>query len=208
MLEKIKQYIVNFYNQHKTLTIAVSVIFLLIIGYLSYQLLNKHKNATYEAQEQAETVQGVQIAADNAHVKILQSQLDEAKNQIAALKNRKPDAVVQTVVKEVPVIIEKERDKAKADFAIITNPKEPNKKVDLGDYKQTDPIVLNQYNVHAYKKVLRGITYYPKQINDWQPQEITVDWSRKITRDGKYVGIAAGYDFEQDKAKIGVRVTF
>ncbi|SPF43278.1 hypothetical protein SBF1_280001 [Candidatus Desulfosporosinus infrequens] len=38
--------------------------------------------------------------------------------------------------------------------------------------------------------------------------EVTVDISRKISEDGKYIGIIGGYDFDNKRAKIGLRLTF
>jgi hypothetical protein len=38
--------------------------------------------------------------------------------------------------------------------------------------------------------------------------EITGDVSRKISNDGKYLGVAGGYDFDNKKAKLGLRYSF
>ena len=32
--------------------------------------------------------------------------------------------------------------------------------------------------------------------------------SRRITKDGKYIGVVAGYDFKYDHAKAGLRYSF
>lgn len=186
----------------------LGMLFAVILGFLLWQYFHQPKPVTYESQQTAETPAGVKDAADAAHIKMLQGQLTDAAKQIAKLQNQKPDTVTHTIVKEVPVVVERERQSAKADFAIVTDPKHPDKKVDLGAYKETEPIVLNQYNVQAYKKILRGINYYPKSIDDWTPQEITADWSRKISNDGKYLGVAAEYEFDKNRTKLGVRVTF
>lgn len=42
---------------------------------------------------------------------------------------------LHTIVKEIPVLSKQEMYKAGADFAIVTNPKEADKTVNLGDYK-------------------------------------------------------------------------
>lgn len=160
------------------------------------------------SQDDAETPVGVSQAAQQATVTLSQSQLDEAARQIAEMKNQQPATVTQTVVKKAPVVVERERKKAGADFAIVTDPKNPDKRVDLSQYDQETPIQLNQYNVKAYRKVIRGVTYYPQSATDWQPKEISVDLSRRITDDGQYIGVVVGYDFDRDKAKVGLRFTF
>lgn len=100
-----------------------------------------------------------------------------------------------------------------ADFAIITNPAEPTKKVDLKEVAKlpdATTVNLSQYNVFAYKKILKGMNLYPKfeGVKPVGLSEITGDISRKISKDGKYIGITAGFQFEDKKTKLGLRVTF
>lgn len=35
--------------------------------------------------------------------------------------------------------------------------------------------------------------------------EVTADINRRVTKGGKYIGIAAGYDFKHDYGKVGIR---
>ncbi len=191
-------------------TIAIWAMALLFLGgYLIYEyFFAKPQLDTYESQQQAETSQGVKEAANNAHVDMLQSQLDEAAKQIAALKNKGPDTITHTVVQQVPVVVEKERQKSGADFVIITNPKNPDQKVDLSQYKENDPIVLNQYNVHAYKKILRQVDYAPKNVDNWTPAEVGYSVSRKISNDGKYLGVAVDHNFDNKKTIVKLRYTY
>jgi hypothetical protein len=72
------------------------------------------------------------------------------------------------------------------------------------------PVTLNQYNVFAYKKVIRGIDVYPSftGITPTGISEVTYDVSRKITNDGKYLGVVGGYDYDSERVKIGLRYTF
>lgn len=119
------------------------------------------------SQQQAETPVGVELAAQNAKVKMLQSQLDDAAKQIAALKNKPLDTIVKTVPVEVVKTVEVERKKSGADFSILTDPNNPDNQVDLNEVEQlpeNTTVTLNQYNVHAYKKVIRQIEIAP----DWQ----------------------------------------
>ncbi|WP_028972419.1 hypothetical protein, partial [Sporomusa ovata] len=143
------------------------------------------------------------------------SQLNEAAQQIAELKNKPPDTIIQTVPVEVIKTVEVERQKSGADFAIVTNLVNLDKQVNLQEVASLPadtPVTLKQYNVFAYKKVIRGVNVY----SDWSKaaqgkfkiDEVTADVSRRITKDGKYIGIVAGYDFKYDHAKAGIRYSF
>lgn len=196
----------------RPILITVCIIAFSIGGYFIWQYF-KAQPVTGESQKQAETPEGVEKAAHNAQIKMYQEQLEEAAKQIASLKNKPPDRIIKTVPVEVVKTVEIEREKRGADFAIVTNPKQPDKTVDLKEIEKlpSDTSVnLNQYNVFAYKKVVRGINVYPKfeGIKPVGVSEITVDVSRKISNDGKYIGVVGGYDFDHKKVKAGIRFTF
>ncbi|CQR71396.1 hypothetical protein SOV_17490 [Sporomusa ovata DSM 2662] len=195
--------------------ILLGVVLLLVACWLLYQYFHQPQPVTVESQQLAETPAGVDLAAKNAHIDMLQSQLNEAAQQIAELKNKPPDTIIQTVPVEVIKTVEVERQKSGANFAIVTDPKQPDKQVDLKEVEKLPTetsVTLNQYNVFAYKKVIRGVNVYP----DWSEvvrgnfkiDEVTADVSRRITKDGKYIGVVAGYDFKHDHAKAGLRYLF
>lgn len=191
------------------------VLALLVFGYFAWQHFHPPQAITGESQQQAETPAGVELAARNAQVGMLQSQLEEAAQQIAALKNQPPEKIVQTVPYEVVKTVEVEREKSGADFAIVTDPANPTTPVDLNEVEklpENTAVNLNQYNVYAYKKIVRGITVYPNWGKTIQGSpgvnEVTVDVSRRVTKGGKYLGVAAGYDVKHKEVKAGIRYTF
>lgn len=191
----------------------ILIIVLAIAGYCLYKHLHPAQIATGESQVQAETPAGISLAAHNAHVRLMQDQLDQASEQIAYLKDKKPDTIIKTVPYEVEKVVIKEVATRGADFAIVTDPSEPTKKVDLKEVAKlpdATTVNLSQYNVFAYKKILKGMNIYPKfeGIKPVGLSEITGDISRKISKDGKYLGLVAGYEFDDKKAKLGLRVTF
>lgn len=197
----------------RQVSIVLGVVLLLAAsGWLLYSYFHQPQPVTAESQEQVETPAGVELAAKNAHIDMLQSHLAEAAKQIAELKNKPPETVIHTVPVEVIKTVEVGWQKSGADFAIVTDPKQPDKKVDLKEVESlpvNTPVILNQYNVHAYKKVVRGFTVYPGYDNgSIKIDEVTADVSRRISKSGKYMGVAAGYNFKHDEAKIGVRYTF
>lgn len=77
-------------------------------------------------------------------------------------------------------------------FAIVTDKNNPDKVVSMNDIEKDSKVELNQYNIQAYKKVIRTIDVtFNKQA--------TFTISRKITNDGQYLGIGAGYDWENNR---------
>ncbi len=155
------------------------------------------------------------ISRKNAHIAILQGQLEEATKQIAKLKDQEPVIVIKTVPVEVIKVVEKQVSDSGANFGIVTDPKHPGQQVNLEDIEKLPDdtsVTLNQYNVFVYKKVIRGLNIYP----DWgeltqgnfKLQEIGIEASRRITKDGKYLGAAAAYDVKNKQAKIGLRYAY
>lgn len=106
------------------------------------------------------------------------------------------------------MVAEQERQASGADFAIVTNPKNPDQKVDLTKYQETDPVVLNQYNVQAHKKILHTTSYAPKDIQDWSPKEVGYSVAKKITNDGQYIGVGVDYNVEDKKGIVKLEYTW
>lgn len=191
--------------------IIITVLF--VTGYFIYLYLHPIQVLTEESQQQAETLQGVNLAAQNADVSMMQSQLNEAVQKITLLKEKSPDTIIKTTPVGIIKTVEKSAAKSEADFSIITDLQKPDNEANLKEIAKlpakTD-VILNQYNVFAYKKIIRGINIYPSLTGRTSTalSEITYDVSRKITNDGKYIGITGGYDFNNKKAKIGLRYTF
>lgn len=202
-------------NKRRWLIYAAALIVILLVCWFVWQHAHPPQTVTAISQEQAETPAGVELAAKNAHIEMLQSQLEESAQQIAELKNRPPEEIVKTVPVEVVKVVGVEREKRGADFAMLTDPKQPDKTIspkELEKLPEDTAISLNQYNVFAYKKIIRGINVYP----DWgelakskfKLDEISVDWSKRITKDGQYLGITGGYNFDREQGKIGLRYSF
>ncbi|WP_371374324.1 hypothetical protein [Sporomusa aerivorans] len=202
-------------KRHAVILLGV-VLLVVVAGWVLYQNYYQPQTVTGESQQQAETPAGVGQSADNARVKMLESQLAEAALQIAELKNKPPDTIIQTVPVEVEKVVIKEVEKRGANFAIVTDPANPDKTVDLTEVAsmpEGTTVNLNQYNVYAYRKVIRGFNIIPdwsESVKKASPriQELTFDASRRITKDGKYLGGVVGYDFKHDEAKAGIRYSF
>ncbi|WP_196605810.1 hypothetical protein [Pectinatus haikarae] len=202
---------INFIKGHKKIIIgALAIIILGISAYFIYQHFHPAKTVTTETQMQAETPSGVETAADNAQVHISNGQAQEAASQIKDIVSSKqqPQYVVYTTASEAPAVEKTAQEKAGADFAIVTDPSSPTETVDTSKLPQDTQISLNQYNVQAYKKTLHTISYAPKSIDNTSPKEIGYSISRKITKDGKYVGVGVDYNFDDKATMVKLEYTW
>lgn len=191
------------YAHKRQIGIGTLIIAVLVGGYLLYQHFHPQQPVTTESQQQAETPEGISLAAHNAEVTMLHSQLDEAAKQIAVLKNQPPNTVIQTVPVQVPYVVEQQREKSGADFVIVTDPANPATPVDLKQVEQlpeNTTVTLNQYNVQAYPKHMAEVSYYSGNSGD-------VAYMSRVKVFGKtgYVGPVVRYG--DNKVNVGARIS-
>ncbi|WP_196600116.1 hypothetical protein [Pectinatus frisingensis] len=202
---------ISFIKNHKKIIVgALAAIILGISAYFIYQHFHPAKTVTTETQMQAGTTAGVENAATNAKVPISCSQAQEAASQIHYIvaNNQPPQYVVYTTASEAPAAEKTAQEKANADFAIVTNPANSSETVDTSKLPQDTQISLNQYNVQAYKKVLHTVSYAPKAIDNPSPKEVGYSVSRKITKDGQYIGVGVDYNFDDKVAMMKLEYTW
>lgn len=196
--------------RHHILLLALAVALVLVLA--AYAFWPWHAQLiTGESQQQAETPAGVELAAHNAQVQMLQSQLEEAARQIAMLRGQPPRTVVTTAPVAVPQVVEQQRQQSGADFAIVTDPARPGQQVDLHQVQQLPagtPVVLNQYNVQAYSRRLIEATVYPGAAG---VAAVDVAYMRRVRVFGAtgYAGPAVSYDQDRagGKVRVGIRMT-
>ena len=82
--------------------------------------------------------------------------------------------------------------------------------MDLNKVPASSTVELNQYNVQAYRKVLHTVEVSPdidatgvSGIN-----EVGYTVSRKVTGDGKYIGIGASYNKDDHKTMVKLSYTW
>lgn len=180
------------------------VILLIALVAMVWFYINKPVEVVGTTQNIAETPKGVEIAGEKANVKLNEGQSKEVAQYIkeVRVKEIEPQYVIQTTGKTVKQDSEQAKKDNKADFAIVTNKDKPDEKVDLDKFDKNQKIELQQYNVQAYKKVLRTVEYEPIQ------KQATFSISKKITNDGQYIGVGAGYDFDNKRAIVKVSYTW
>ena len=193
--------IVNFIKEH-IVTIALTIAVLLLI-YHNYMQKQETDKVMFSTQEKAETAASVHQAAEGADVKLDAEQEKEVATVIKEIRTTEqvPVYVVQTTGANLNNAAETARERAEADFSIITDntPADNNKAPfeapqEFETIHDNAPVTLNQYNIQAYKKHINTIEY--------QPWEKTIGYTHqwKITKSGRYIGVGADYDIDDKRA--------
>lgn len=170
------------------------VIALCISGFMIYKAMTKPVEVQGTSQTIVETPTGSKIAAEKAGFKIDSGQAREVATTIREIRTeqREPVYIVTTTGKEATKESEQARKDNHADYSLVTDKNDPDKKVELDKLDKDAKVELNQYNIQCYKKVIRTIDISSNK-------EATFTISRKITNDGQYLGIGAGYDWENKR---------
>lgn len=208
-MDKIKSWV----EAHKKLIAYIAAGAVLICAaFLIYRHFHQPEPVTTESQTQAETSAGVEQAADRAHVPISNDQAQQAASQIKYIYSHdvQPIYTITTTGSKVQKAAETAQNNAGADFSIITDKSNPTEATSLKTLPAGSTVELNQYNVQAYKKVLHAVEVSPdidytgiKGVG-----EVGYTVSRKITGDGKYIGIGAAYDIDDHKTMVKLSYTW
>ena len=182
---------------------------LICAAFLIYRHFHQPEPVTTESQTQAETPAGVEQAADKAQVSISPSQAQEAASQIRYIYTNSiiPQYTIKTTGDKVQKAAETAQKAAGADFSIITDKYNPTKQTSLKTLPTSSTVELNQYNVQAYKKILHTIEVVP-DIQNKSVDEVGYTVSRKISSDGKYIGIGATYNIDEHKTMVKLSYTW
>ena len=177
----------------KYTVIAVAIILLVLFGFYFFDKHKPPEKETGMSQVQAETEAGINAAAHNAQVPLSATQAKEVVTQIREIHTTEqvPVYVVQSTGTTVRQDVEQAREDNKADFAVVTDPNHPEQEVKLDELDKDAKVELNQYNVQAYKPVIRQIEAGKEAGGDGFMIGGSV--SRKITKDGQYLGVGADY---------------
>ena len=177
----------------KYAAIAVAIILLVLLGFYFFDKHKPPEKETGMSQVQAETEAGINTAAHNAQVPLSATQAKEVVTQIREIHTTEqvPVYVVQSTGATVSQDVEQAREDNKADFAVVTDPNCPDEEVKLDELDKDAKVELNQYNVQAYKPVIRQVE--AGKVAGGDGFVIGGSVSRKITKDGQYLGIGADY---------------
>ena len=166
------------------------------------------QKVTVEPQTQAQTEAGVEKAADAAQVPVSRQQAQQAAQEIRYIyeHDTKPEYTVITTGGDVERQAQAAQERAGADFSIVAS--QGGEKVDVASIGKDEPVELNQYNVQAYKKVLHTVEVSPDIDGGRGIAEVGYSVSRKVSRDGKYLGVGASYNFDNNKAYVKMTYTW
>jgi hypothetical protein len=123
------------------------VIALLFGAYKVWAHFHPPQPVTFETQQQASTPAGVKLAADNAHIPLLTGQEQDVSKYIQASASAPPAATEQTTGAQLQQQVNNAVYKFGADFAIVTDPKNPTQKPSI---KPGDNVTVNEYLIKAY----------------------------------------------------------
>ncbi len=177
---------------------AVLIVVLIAAAVWAYNRWHQPQ-PVYMPQQQAETPQGVQAAADKAGVHISPGQAEEVAQAVHETATRPPDQIIQTTGAGMPQALASVQ--GGAQLQIVTDPAKPDKPPEKPAADQ--PVNLNVYNIKAYPKHLLEVTVYQNAGDVAYMTRVTV-----FKRTG-YLGPVVSYDADRagSKVRIGVRLT-
>ena len=208
-MDKIKTTI-DWLKAHKTICLyAAGILIVVVLAVALWRYMHRPEPVTTETQIEAETVQGVERAAGNAHVQLSTDQAQQAATQIKYIYSHdvQPIYTVTTTGNNAESVAETAQEAAGADFSIVTDKYNPTEQTSLKTLPASSTVELNQYNVQAYKKILHTIEIVP-DIQNKTVDEVGYTVSRKISNDGKYLGVGASYNIDDHKTMVKVSYTW
>lgn len=208
-LEEIKKKLTSLSPVLKVIiSVAVGILITAVIAYAVNEIYHywHDKPVTTMSQEEAETPKGVETASQNAGVPVSPAQAKEVAREIQVIRNT--EQVPVYIVPSTGATVEKDSEKAvkdnHADFAILTDPSDKDKEVDISSIPEDTKVELNQYNVQAYKPVIRQVEVGKSPDGD---NIVGFAISKKVSKDGKYLGVGVDHVFGNDN-KTYIKVVY
>ena len=208
-LEEIKKKLTSLSPVLKVIiSVAVGILITAVIAYAGNKLYHywHDKPVTTMSQEEAETPKGVETVSQNAGVPVSPTQAKEVAKEIQVI--RETEQVPVYVVQSTGATVEKDSEKAvkdnHADFAILTDPSDKDKEVDISSIPEDTKVELNQYNVQAYKPVIRQVELGKSPDGD---NIVGFTISKKVSKDGQYLGVGVDHVFGNDN-KTYIKVVY
>lgn len=166
------------------------------------------QKVTVEPQSEAQTETGVEKAADKAQVPVSRQQAQDAAQEIRYIYQHDdpPEYTIITTGGDVEKQAQAAQERAGADFSIVAST--DGAPANTASISKDKPVELNQYNVQAYKKVLHTVEVSPDIEGGRGIVEVGYSVSRKVSRDGKYLGVGASYNFDNNKAYVKMTYTW
>lgn len=194
---------------HRIIGGVVLGVLLVVVAVLLFRgCKTEPQKVTVEPQTQAQTEAGVEKAADNAQIPMSREQAQDAAQEIRYIyeHDTKPEYTIITTGGDVEKQAQAAQERSGADFSIVAS--QDGSKADVASISKDKPVELNQYNVQAYKKVLHTVEVSPDIDGGRGVAEIGYTVSHKVSRDGKYLGVGASYNFDSNKTYVKMTYTW
>lgn len=205
-MEQVKTWV---YAHHRIVGAIIFGILAVIVAVLLFRgCKTEPQKVTVEPQTQAQTEAGVEKAADAAQVPVSRQQAQDAAQEIRYIyqHDEPPEYTIITTGGDVEKQVQAAQERAGADFSIVASG--DGEKADVASIGKDGTVELNQYNVQAYKKVLHTVEVSPDIEGGRGIAEVGYSVSHKVSRDGKYLGVGASYNFDNDKAYVKMTYTW
>lgn len=166
------------------------------------------QKVTVEPQSEAQTETGVEKAADKAQVPVSRQQAQDAAQEIRYIYQHDdpPEYTIITTGEDVEKQAQAAQERAGADFSIVAST--DGAPANTASISKDKPVELNQYNVQAYKKTLHTVEVSPDIDGGRGVAEVGYSVSHKVSRDGKYLGVGASYNFDSNKTYVKMTYTW
>ena len=148
--------------------------------------------------EDVKTGSSVKDVAAGAGVNLSSGQAAEIANKI---KNAKPAGSVYTTAGNLKDTAAELQQKNGSDFAPVVTDK------DLSKIDKNTPVELQQYHVYAAPKVLREVGL-KADTSGKGVGGISYGIKRRISAEGKYIGVRADYDWQDKEAAVWLTYTY
>lgn len=188
--------------------VVLGVLLVVIAVLLFRGCKTEPQKVTVEQQTQAQTEAGVEKAADNAQIPVSREQAQDAAQEIRYIyeHDTKPEYTIITTGGDVEKQAQAAQERAGADFSIVAST--DGTPANTASISKDKPVELNQYNVQAYKRVLHTVEMSPDIDGGRGVAEVGYSVSHKVSRDGKYLGVGASYNFDSNKAYVKMIYTW
>lgn len=199
-MEQVKTWV--YAHRHIVGAIIFGILAVIVAVLLFRGCKTEPQKVTVEPQSEAQTETGVEKAADKAQVPVSHQQAQDAAQEIRYIYQHDdpPEYTIITTGGDVEKQAQAAQERAGADFSIVASG--DGEKADVASIGKDKPVELNQYNVQAYKRVLHTVEVSPDIEGGRGIAEVGYSVSRKVSRDGKYLGVGASYNFDNDKAYV------
>jgi hypothetical protein len=203
--------VISWIDNHPRVVFNIALVVIVVLaGIMAWTHFHPPKSETFESQQVAETPVGVQQAANNAQVPLATGQAFEVAKYIQATVNTPPVATVATTGAQLQQTISQEQYKFKADFSIVTDPKNATLAVTPATIAPNTPITLNQFNIQAYPAHLLQIGGSYQEVMMAYSWKVAVPKIPIIAPHGDigYLGLYSHANFDQPRmSRVGIMLT-